>query len=98
MRGSVGGLPAPPSPPPPAPTPTMAGCDQSSLSTDLDGDGRSDSVVASSPAPSCESPDVGAAYEAHVETAAGTGYRQALPECDQPFACRLFAGPTSTVT
>jgi hypothetical protein len=80
-------------PSPQAPTPTMAGCDRSSLSTDLDGDGRSDSVVVSSPAPSCESPDVGAAYEAHVETAGGARYRQALPECDQPFACRLFAGP-----
>jgi hypothetical protein len=74
-----------------------AACFMSSLSADLNGDSFEDSVTVYSPAVSCESPEAGTAYVADVEIATGAstgiGYHQSLPECDQPGACRLFAGP-----
>ena len=86
------------SPSPDAATPTPeAVCFASSLSADLNGDAVDDTVTVYSPAVSCESAEAGTASVADVEIATGpsaaNGYHQSLPECDQPFACRLFAGP-----
>jgi hypothetical protein len=98
---------------PTGPNPTSAGgspqprgeemlCDQSQLYADVDGDGVLDQVDVYSPAPSCDSPEVGKRYVLHVsggkEGPSGPGVRfygveQDLPECRQPGACRLFAAP-----
>ena len=77
-------------------------CDQSQLYADVDGDGVPDQVDVFSPAPRCDSSEVGKRYVLHVSGGkAGPsgpgvnfyGVDQNLPECQQPGACRLFAAP-----
>ncbi|TMK29284.1 MAG: hypothetical protein E6G61_10135 [Actinobacteria bacterium] len=79
-------------------------CDETQLHADTDGDGNLDEIAVWSPATSCDAPDVGQRYVLHVsgnKIPVGTGspspvlygIDQPLPECDQPFACMLFAAP-----
>jgi hypothetical protein len=81
-------------------------CDESFLHADTDGDGNLDEVAVFSPGKNeaCDSPEVGQHYVIHVsgnkdtvpgapEPQAFYGIDQGLPECGQPFACRLLAAP-----
>jgi hypothetical protein len=81
-------------------------CDESFLRADTDGDGNLDEVAVFSPGKteSCDTPEVGQHYVIHVsgnkDTAEGEassdqlyGIDQELPECQQPFACKLMAAP-----
>jgi hypothetical protein len=98
---------------PTGPNPTSAGgtggpggepamCDHSQLNADVDGDGVLDQVDLWSPAPTCDSPQVGQHWVLHVSGGklgpSGPGVKfygadQAFPDCQQPDACRLFAAP-----
>jgi hypothetical protein len=81
-------------------------CDESFLHADTNGDGNLDEVAVFSPGKNeaCDSPEVGQRYVIHVsgnkdtvpgapEPQAFYGIDQDLPECGQPFACRLIAAP-----
>jgi hypothetical protein len=86
-----------------SPSPEEVLCDESQLNADVDGDGALDEVALWSPAPSCDSPQVGEQWVLHVSggklgpSAPGIqfyGFDQAFTDCQQPaFACRLFAAP-----
>jgi hypothetical protein len=74
------------------------------LHADTDGDGNLDEIAVWSPATGCDAPEVGQRYVLHVngnkipvDTGSSSpllyGIDQPMPECDQPFACLLFAAP-----
>jgi hypothetical protein len=93
-----GSTPATSVPPPEDTTaPVMAACDGSQVTGDLDGDGLMDTVSVWSPSETdCDAEDVGRRYLAQVEFGRGddVGFAaepQELPECQQPFVCRVLA-------
>jgi hypothetical protein len=91
----------------PGPTAEARICDESQLPADVDGDGTLDEVTVWSPDTtnpnSCAVAEVGQRYVIHVSGGKLAdwvspdirfyGITQDLPECQQPFACRLFAAP-----
>lgn len=90
-----------PSVPPPSAQPTAL-CDLSELRLDLDGDGAEDDLVevgapAAEPGVPCEQATGIGPYSASIVIDAGSDVGRAstqeLPECDQPWGCRLFAAP-----